>query len=83
MNRDRQSSSNDPSSETTAAQSTPSATGVPTDRDGPGVERNVTYDEDAVNRTRANNTPRRYEQPLEDDQERVMPSDDSTKNTKI
>jgi hypothetical protein len=28
-------------------------------------------------------TPRRYEQPIEDDDDPVMPSDDSTLNTKI
>jgi len=28
-------------------------------------------------------TPRRYEQPIEDDEDPVMPSDDATVNTKI
>jgi hypothetical protein len=28
-------------------------------------------------------TPRRYDQPIEDDDDPVMPSDDSTLNTKI
>ena len=28
-------------------------------------------------------TPRRYEQPLEDDEDPVMPADDATLNTKI
>jgi hypothetical protein len=28
-------------------------------------------------------TPRRYEQPIEDDDDPVMPSDDATGNTKI
>ena len=37
---------------------------------------------DAVNRAPLE-TPRRYEQPIEDDEDPVMPSDDATLNTKI
>ena len=65
MNRDRTSSSNDPTAES-----------------GSGVERDRDVDEDVVNRTGENTTPRRYEQPLEED-EPVMPADDATLNTKI
>jgi hypothetical protein len=83
MNRDRSSSSNDPTSEPVADQSSQSASGLSTARPGPGVERNAEYTEDIVNRSEPNSTPRRYEQPLEDDADPVMPSDDSTLNTKI
>ena len=31
----------------------------------------------------AHDTPRRYDQPIEDDDDPVMPSDDTTLNTKI
>ncbi len=52
------------------------------EREGPGVERNRLYD--TVNRTEADTaTPRRYEQPLEDDDDPVMPGVDATLNTKI
>ena len=37
---------------------------------------------DAVNRQPLD-TPRRYDQPIEDDDDPVMPSDDTTLNTKI
>jgi len=37
---------------------------------------------DIVNRG-AFDTPRRYDQPIEDDDDPVMPSDDATLNTKI
>ena len=37
---------------------------------------------DAVNRAPLE-TPRRYEQPIEEDDDQVMPSDDATLNTKI
>ena len=39
--------------------------------------------EDVVNRQDASTTPRRYEQPLEDDDDPVMPSGESSLNTKI
>ena len=77
MNRDGRSSSNDPTSEPAVDQSTQSASGL--SRPGPGVERN----RDLVNRSEPDTTPRRYEQPIEDDEDAVMPSDDSTLNTKI
>jgi hypothetical protein len=74
MNRDRRSSSNDPTSETTADQSTQSASGLGGGR--------TAAEPDLVNRGPLE-TPRRYEQPIEDDSDPVMPSDDSTLNTKI
>ena len=81
MNRDRRSTLDDPTAERAADQSTQSASGLSAGREGPGVERNRTTD-DVVNRADLE-TPRRYEQPLEDDDDPVMPADDSTLNTKI
>jgi hypothetical protein len=81
MNRDDRSSSNDPTAERTADQSTQSATGLSggrRDRD----ESRGSGSEEAVNRS-ALATPRRYDQPIEDDEDPVMPSDDTTLNTKI
>jgi hypothetical protein len=75
MNRDRRSSSNDPTAERTAAQSTQSASGIAQDRQG-------TDDRGEPGRG-ALDTPRRYDQPIEEDDDPVMPSDDSTLNTKI
>jgi hypothetical protein len=47
----------------------------------------VTWDppgnRDLVNRTTFPDTPRRYEQPVEEDDEPVMPASDATLNTKI
>ncbi|MGH9308476.1 MAG: hypothetical protein ACRD1U_03835 [Vicinamibacterales bacterium] len=63
MNRDRTSSSNDPTAE-------------------PGIDRNGDRLEEVVNRTDHDTTPRRYEQPVDED-EPVMPADDATLNTKI
>ena len=83
MNRDRTSSSNDPSDEPTAEQSTQTASGLSSTRPGPGVERNRAPDKDVVDRTGADTTPRRYDQPIENDEDPVMPGDDSTLNTKI
>jgi hypothetical protein len=80
MNRDGRSSSNDPTAEPAIDQSTQSASGLSVDRDGPGAERNRSR-EDVVNR--GLETPRRYDQPIEEDEDPVMPSDDSTLNTKI
>ncbi len=82
MNRDRTSSSNDPTAEPTMDQSAPSASGVSRRRSEPGVERDRDLDEDVVNRTGENTTPRRYEQPVDED-DTVMPANDSTLNTKI
>ena len=83
MNRDRRSSSNDPTAEPVAGQSSQPASGSAGERSGPGVERNRDFPEEVVNRTEEVETPRRYEQPLEDDEDPVMPTDDSTLNTKI
>jgi hypothetical protein len=77
MNRDDRSSSNDPTSELTADQSTQSSSGLSTGRSGRRAE-----DEDLVDRADLE-TPRRYEQALPEDADPVMPSDDSTINTKI
>lgn len=80
MNRDRRSSSNDPTDEPAADQSTQTASGLSS---GPGVERNEALDDDAINRPDLLDTPRRYEQPIEADDDPVMPADDATINTKI
>ena len=77
MNRYDRSSSNDPTSELTADQSTQSSSGLSTGRSGRRVE-----DEDLVNRADLE-TRRRYEQALPEEADPVMPSDDSTVNTKI
>ena len=74
MNRDHRSSSNDPTAERTADQSTQSAGGLGAGR--------TAGEPDLVNRDPLD-TPRRYEQPIEDDADPVMPSDDATLNTKI
>jgi hypothetical protein len=81
MNRDGRSSSNDPAAEPTVDQTTPSASGLSKERPGPGVERNRALDDD-MNQIDLE-TPRRYEQPIADDDDPVMPSDDATVNTKI
>jgi len=73
MNRDGRSSSNDPTAEQTADQSSQSASGLSGGR--PGRDQ-------AVNQESLD-TPRRYDQPIEDDDDPVMPSDDTTLNTKI
>lgn len=85
MNRDRRSSSNDPTDEPSSDQSTQTASGLSgSDEDassqpprGPGRSG------DAVGSAAALETPRRYEQPLEEDDDPVMPADDPTLNTKI
>jgi hypothetical protein len=82
MNRDRRSSSNDPTDEPAIDQSTQSASGLSRDVSGPGVERNRSLDREVVNRS-GSSTPRRYDQPIEEDSDPVMPSEDSTVNTKI
>ena len=82
MNRDRRSSSNDPTDEPAVDQSTQSASGLSQDRVGPGVERNRSLDPDAVN-SGTEEAPRRYDQPIEEDDDPVMPADDATVNTKI
>ena len=81
MNRDDRSSSNDPTSERSADQSTQSASGLSTRPSASDVGRG-TLDDEIVNRDDLE-TPRRYEQPVTDDPDPVMPSDDATLNTKI
>ena len=76
MNRDNRSSSNDPTAELTSDQSTQSASGLSAGRNRPDGAR------EPVNRQPLE-TPRRYDQPIEDDDDPVMPSDDTTLNTKI
>ena len=76
MNRDNRSSSNDPTAERESDQSTQSAGGLSAGRD------RVRESDDIVNRGPLD-TPRRYDQPIEDDEDPVMPSDDTTLNTKI
>jgi hypothetical protein len=81
MNHDRRSSPNDPSNEPAVGQSAQSASGLSSGREGPGVPRNQALE--TVNRNRGNTTPRRYDQPIEEDASGVMPADDSTLNTKM
>jgi hypothetical protein len=82
MNRDRRSSSNDPSDERVSDQSSQSASGL-SRRPAAGVERNSQTVEEVVDREAEDMaTPRRYEQPLDQD-DPVMPTDDATLNTKI
>ena len=76
MNRDNRSSSNDPTDEPTRDQSTQSASGLTAGRSRPEKL------PDPVN-SQPLETPRRYDQPIEDDDDPVMPSDDTTLNTKI
>jgi hypothetical protein len=83
MNRPDRSRLDDPTAEAVADQSTQSASGLGSSRGREGTEKNRTGDDDTVRRTadERDYTPRRYEQPAEDDP--VMPSDDSTLQTKI
>ena len=76
MNRDNRSSSNDPTAERTSDQSTQSASGLSAGRSRPDSSGGV------VNR-QPFETPRRYDQPIEDDDDPVMPADDATLNRKI
>jgi len=77
MNRDRRSSSNDPTAERAVDQSTQSASGLSsgnrtldTDRD----RLSDSPDDEVVNRLRRCTTPRRYEQPIEDDDDPCLPA---------
>jgi hypothetical protein len=90
MTRERRSNMDDPTAELTADQTTQSASGLSSERNGPGVDRNREVEpernrelDDPARRTREEHdaTPRRYEQRTEDDP--VMPSDDSSLGTKI
>jgi hypothetical protein len=74
MNRDKRSSSNDPTDEPAADQSTQSASGLGAGREGPGVERNRTRAR-AADRNDDLVTPRRYEQPIEADEDPAGPGD--------
>ena len=76
MNRDNRSSSNDPTAEQTRDQSTQSASGLSAGRDREDNSSGL------INRQPLE-TPRRYDQPVEDDDDPVMPSDDTTLDTKI
>jgi hypothetical protein len=76
MNRDNRSSSNDPTAEPASDQSTQSASGLAGGRRSPDTPN------DAVNRQPLE-TPRRYDQPIEDDDDPLMPADDATLDTKI
>jgi len=73
----RRTNPSDPTSERTSDQSAPSASGLRNVRPGPGPE----VAEDVLNRSNGGRyeTPRRYEA----DDDPVMPSDDSSLNTKI
>lgn len=70
-----------PTSERTANQSTPSASGLTAERPGVTSECESDEDRDVVARVDRGqgDTPRRYEEDADD----VMPSDDSSLNTKI
>lgn len=85
MNRDRRSSSNDPTDERSSDQSTQTASGLSGSQADASSRppRGAGPSGDAVGSGAALETPRRYEQPLEDDDDPVMPADDPTLNTKI
>ena len=76
MNRDNRSSSHDPTAEPARDQSTQSASGLTAGRDREDKS------SDLGNRQPLE-TPRRYDQPIEEDDDPVMPSDETTLNTKI
>ena len=80
MNRDERSSSQDPTAERAVDQSTQSVNIRST---GSGESANRTDPDDKVVNRAPLDTPRRYDQPIEDDPDPVMPSDDATLNTKI
>ena len=83
MTRPRRTRLDDPTAENTADTSTQSATGLTPPAGAEGQERNRASQDDLVRRTSEERdyTPRRYEQPADEDP--VMPSDDSSLNTKI
>jgi hypothetical protein len=56
---------------------------LPGGRPGPAVAGLPEVEEDVINRRAVDTTPRRYEQPLGDDDDPVMPSADSTLKTEI
>jgi hypothetical protein len=71
MNRTNRSSSNDPTEERTTDQSTQSASGLSRAPSGAAVERTHALDRDLVNRRAVDTTPRRYDQPIEDDEDPI------------
>jgi hypothetical protein len=84
MNRDRRSSSHDPTDEPMVDQSAQTASGLSagnTSRRQPGSTERP--DDEIVGGIGPLETPRRYEQPIEEDDDPVMPSEDSTLHTKI
>jgi hypothetical protein len=83
MNRDEPSITNDPAADGTSRATAQTASRLSGGRQGPAVEQDSGYLEDTVNRSEAGTTPRRYEQPVADDDDPVMPAADSTLNTKI
>lgn len=76
MNHGNRSSADDPTAGRTSDQPAPSAGGLSSGRSG------LDWSSDVVNREPFD-TPRRYDQPIEDDDDPVMPAPDSTLNTKI
>jgi hypothetical protein len=82
MNRDRRSSSNDPTAERAVDQSTQSASGLSSGGRPDASDRRRDTPRDETGRATLD-TPRRYDQPIEDDDDPVMPGDDATVNTKI
>jgi hypothetical protein len=88
MSRHERSNLDDPTAERTADQSTQTASGLSSDRNGPGAERNRDPErnreqDDTVARTREERptTPRRYDENREENP--VMPSDEPTLRTEI
>lgn len=75
---DPRSSSHDPTSERAVDQSTQSAGGLAGRRDDRG-----TAGEEVVNRRDGDTTPRRYDQPVEADEDPVRPDHNTAPGTKI
>jgi len=67
MKRDGRSSSHDPTAERTTDQSTQSAGELAGGRRGPGLRPHADTEDELVNRSWPDGTPRRYDQPLEQD----------------
>lgn len=78
--QDRRSSTNEPGPEAVGPSTPPG--GLSTDRRR-SERRRREIREDTVNRRAPNLTPRRYEQPLEADDDPVLPAGDATLNTKL
>jgi hypothetical protein len=75
---DTRSSSHDPTAERAVDQSTQSAGGLAQRRDDRG-----TAGEDVVNRRDGDTTPRRYDQPVEADEDPVRPDRNTAPGTTI